>query len=102
MAHSFTAFNLGGSGGNAALINANPTAFISDRGTHTAGNDGGFHRGKRNDLSGLKKPDRRRQSTEHSFSGVIADGESPDLPPEFRTTSTQLTGGSLTKVGTGR
>ena len=36
-ADSFTAFNGGGSGGNAALINANPTAFITIAELDTAG-----------------------------------------------------------------
>lgn len=33
------------------------------------------------------------------FSGVISDGESPDLPPQFITGQPSYVGGSFTKVG---
>jgi fibronectin-binding autotransporter adhesin len=35
------------------------------------------------------------------FSGVISDGESPNLPPQFITGQPSYVGGSLTKVGSG-
>ena len=98
---SFTVFHLGASGGSAALTNANPTAFISiaelnGPGTtlgSIAGNGALFLGSKNLTVGG------NQQST--GFSGMISDGESPDLPPGFRTNQPSYIGGSLTKVGTG-
>ena len=99
---SYTAFVQEGSGGNATLINANPTSFItvaevSGLGT-TAGSiagDGTIFLGSKNLTVGGNQ-----QST--IFSGVISDGESPDLPVFLRTRQASYVGGSLTKVGSGR
>ena len=90
---------MGGSAGNAALTNANPTAFISIaelNGTGTTlgsiAGDGAIFLGSKNLTVGGNQ-----QST--IFSGVISDGESPDLPPVFITGQPSYVGGSLTKAG---
>ena len=99
-ANSFTAFNFGGSGGNAALVNANPTAFITIAELDTAGTTVGSIAGNGTIYLGSKNltVGGNQQSTE--FSGVIADGRAP-LPLNLQTGTGPFTGGSLTKVGSG-
>ncbi len=78
--NSFTAFNLGASGGNAALINANPTAFITIAELDTAGTTVGSIAGNGTIYLGSKNLTVGRQSAEHSFLGSDCRRRSPLLP----------------------
>ena len=100
-ANSFTAFNCGGSGGNAALINANPTAFITIAELDTAGTTVGSIAGNGTIYLGSKNLTVGGNQQSTVFSGVIADGRAPLLPEFLQTGAGPFTGGSLTKVGNG-
>ena len=81
---SVTAFILGASGGNAALINANPTAFITIAELSGQGTTVGSIAGSGNLFLGSKNLTVGGNQQSTVFTGVISD-----------------VGGSLTKVGTG-
>ena len=100
-AGSFTAFTQGASGGNAALINANPTAFITIAELNGAGTTAGSIAGNGTIFLGSKNLTVGGNQQSTVFSGVIADGEFPGLPPALVTAQPSYVGGSLTKVGTG-
>jgi autotransporter-associated beta strand protein len=99
--NSFTAFNQAASGGNAALINANPTAFITIAELDGAGTTVGSIAGNGTIYLGSKNLTVGGNQQSTLFSGVISDGEAPLLPDILRTGTGPFTGGSLTKVGTG-
>ena len=99
--NSFTVFNQGGSGGNAALINANPTAFITIAELDGAGTTVGSIAGNGTIFLGSKNLTVGGNQQSTLFSGVISDGEAPLLPDFLRTGAGPFTGGSLTKVGAG-
>ena len=98
---SFTVFNSGASGGNAGLTNANPTAFISIAELDGPGTTLGSIAGNGALFLGSKNLTVGGNEESTIFSGVISDGESPNLPPEFITNQPSYVGGSLTKVGSG-
>ena len=99
--NSFTAFNLGASGGNAALINANPTSFITIAELDGAGTTVGSIAGNGSIYLGSKNLTVGGNQQSTLFSGVISDFEAPLLPAFLRTGTGPFEGGSLTKVGAG-
>ena len=99
---SFTAFIGGASGGNAALINANPTALITTAELSGQGTTVGSIAGSGNLFLGSKNLTVGDNQQSTVFTGVISDGESPNLPPSLITPQPSYVGGSLTKVGAGR
>jgi outer membrane autotransporter protein len=102
--NSFTAFVNNASGGNAALINANSTAFIEISLLNGPGTTVGSIAGSGTIFLGSNNLTVGGNLQNTVFSGVISDGGSAD--PGFLSffdlngPSTD-TGGSLTKVGTG-
>ena len=100
-ARSFTVFTLGASGGTAALINANPRAFITIAELNGTGTTLGSIAGNGAIFLGSKNLTVGGNQQSAIFSGVISDGESPDLPPVFTTGQPSYIGGSLTKIGSG-
>ena len=92
---------MGAAGGNAALTNANPTAFISIAELNGTGTTLGSIAGNGTIFLGSKNLTVGGNQQSTIFSGVISDGESPDLPPFFRTQQPSYIGGSLTKAGSG-
>ena len=99
--NSFTVFNLGASGGNAALINANPTAFITIAELDGVGTAVGSIAGNGTIYLGSKNLQVGGNQQSTLFSGVISNGEAVLLPNFLRTGTGPLAGGSLTKVGAG-
>ena len=97
---SFTIFANGASGGNSAWINSNPTAFMTIAELDGAGTTAGSIAGSGTIFLGSKNLTVGGNQQSTVFSGVIADGESPNLPG-FPRTQPSYIGGSLTKVGTG-
>ncbi len=99
--NSFTVFNLGASGGNAALINANPTAFITIAELDGVGTAVGSIAGNGTIYLGSKNLQVGGNQQSTLFSGVISNGEAVLLPNFLRTGTGPFAGGSLTKVGAG-
>ena len=99
--NSFTAFNLGGSGGNAALINANPTAFITIAELDTAGTTVGSIAGNGTIYLGSKNLTVGGNQQSTVFSGSNCGRESAPARQILQTGAGPFTGGSLTKVGNG-
>ena len=98
-AGSFTAFTQGASGGNAALINANPTAFITIAELNGAGTTVGSIAGNGMIILGSKNLTLGGNQQSTIFSGVISDNNFN--PSAASVIGQPLSGGSLTKVGTG-
>src|SRR5262249_52554703 len=78
------------SGGNARLINANPTASFDISGLTTGGTTAGSIEGNGTFFLGSNNLTVGSNNMSHTFSGVIQDGG-----------QNGGTGGSLTKIGTG-
>ncbi|HEY5706093.1 MAG TPA: autotransporter domain-containing protein [Terrimicrobiaceae bacterium] len=99
---SFTAFRHHSSGGKSSLINANATAFITIAQLSSGGTTAGSVEGDGTIFLGSKNLEVGETNKSTTFSGVISDGESSDLPDNRKNETPQPDkGGSLTKVGTG-